>query len=91
MMRALSVLVHVPQPSRYVALYNAGDTEHVFTVKAADLELGGTVAAFDLVDRADIGKFVSIPVEVDLAEGLHTVRSYNPTGWTPDIDLMRVK
>ena len=201
--------------SRYVALYNAGDAEHAFTVKAADLELGGTVAAFDLVDRADIGtftdtvtvkvpahgarfflmdaetrleravyeaetaylseyqelrdarkhgtafpfqfegasggvavgwlgnretndlvwkdvrivkggkrtleflcaapedrtfyvqvdgaakprvtckatggKFVSIPVEVDLAEGLHTVRIYNPTGWTPDIDLMRVK
>ena len=41
-MRALSVLVHVPQPSRYVALYNAGDTEHAFTVKAADLKTAYT-------------------------------------------------
>ena len=43
--------------SRYVALYNAGDAEHEFCVKAAALELGGRIAAFDLVTRADIGEF----------------------------------
>ena len=43
--------------SRYVALYNAEDTEHEFTVKAADLDLGGKVAAFDLMERADVGEF----------------------------------
>ena len=44
--------------SRYVALYNANDVEHEFCVKAEDLELGGRVAAFDLVERADVGEFV---------------------------------
>ena len=43
--------------SRYVALYNAGDAEHEFCVKPAALDLGGRVAAFDLVDRSDIGAF----------------------------------
>ena len=43
--------------SRYVALYNAGEAEHEFRVRSADLELGGTVAAFDLVDRSDPGEF----------------------------------
>ena len=43
--------------SRYVALCNAGDAEHEFCVKSAALDLGGRIAAFDLVDRSDIGAF----------------------------------
>ena len=43
--------------SRYVALYNGSDTEHEFTVRAGELDLGGTVDAFDLVEMADVGKF----------------------------------
>ena len=43
--------------SRYVTLYNAGDAEHEFCVKSAAFDLGGRVAAFDLVDRSDIGEF----------------------------------
>ena len=43
--------------SRYVALYNAGDAEHEFCVKATALELGGRIAAFDMVERADVGTF----------------------------------
>ena len=37
------------------------------------------------------GAFVPLAVKADLAPGVHTVRIYNPAGWTPDIDLMRVK
>ena len=43
--------------SRYVALYNAGEAEHAFTVAARSLDLGGRIAAFDLVERADVGEF----------------------------------
>ncbi len=43
--------------ARYVALYNAGDTPHTFTVTARSLDLGGKVAVFDLVARADMGEF----------------------------------
>ena len=43
--------------SRYVALYNAGEAEHAFTVTARSLDLGGRIAAFDLVERADVGEF----------------------------------
>ena len=43
--------------ARYVALYNASDKEHTFTVKAAALDLGGRIDAFDLVEMADIGRF----------------------------------
>ena len=43
--------------SRYVALYNAGENEHEFTVRARSLDLGGKIAAFDLVERADVGEF----------------------------------
>ena len=43
--------------SRYVALYNAGEEEHMFTVSARSLDLGGRIAAFDLVERADVGEF----------------------------------
>ena len=43
--------------SRYVALYNASDKPHEFTVKASDLDLGGTIDAFDLVEMGDVGCF----------------------------------
>ena len=43
--------------ARYVALYNAEDAEHTFTVTARSLDLGGKIAAFDLVARADVGEF----------------------------------
>ena len=43
--------------SRYVALYNGSDAEHEFTVRAAALDLGGAVDAFDLVEMADVGRF----------------------------------
>jgi hypothetical protein len=43
--------------SRYVALYNAGENEYEFCVKANTLDLGGDVAVFDLVERADLGEF----------------------------------
>ena len=43
--------------SRYVALYNGSDKAHDFTVRAADLDLGGKIDAFDLVEMADIGCF----------------------------------
>ena len=44
--------------SRYVALYNASESEQEFKVLARDLDLGGRIAAFDLVERADVGEFV---------------------------------
>jgi hypothetical protein len=40
-----------------VALYNAGDEAHTFTVKARSLDLDGKVEVFDLVERADMGVF----------------------------------
>ena len=43
--------------ARYVALYNGSDKEYEFTVRSADLDLGGTVDAFDLVEKADVGCF----------------------------------
>lgn len=43
--------------SRYVALYNGSDKAYDFTVRAADLDLGGVVDAFDLVEMADVGCF----------------------------------
>ena len=43
--------------SRYVALYNASDVGQEIVVKASALDLGGSVAAFDLVERADVGAF----------------------------------
>jgi len=42
--------------ARFVALYNATDAEHEFTVPFATLDLGGKVEAFDLVECADIGE-----------------------------------
>ena len=43
--------------SRYVALYNNSGKARDFTVRAADLDLGGKIDAFDLVEMADIGCF----------------------------------
>ena len=43
--------------TRYVALYNAGDEGHEFSVKARLLDLGGKVDIFDLVEQADAGTF----------------------------------
>ena len=43
--------------SRYVALYNSSGKAHDFTVRAADLDLGGKIDAFDLVEMADVGCF----------------------------------
>ena len=44
-------------PARYVALYNGSDAEHVFTIRADALDLGGRIDAFDLVEMADVGCF----------------------------------
>ena len=44
-------------PSRYLALYNGGGKETTFTVDFFKLDLGGKVAFFDLVERADLGEF----------------------------------
>ena len=43
--------------SRYVALYNGSDEKCEFTIRADEVELGGRVDAFDLVEMADIGCF----------------------------------
>ena len=43
--------------SRYVTLYNASDVEQEICVKAAALDLGGRIEAFDLVAKADVGAF----------------------------------
>ena len=43
--------------SRYVALYNSSGKAHDFMVRAADLDLGGKIDAFDLVEMADVGCF----------------------------------
>ena len=42
---------------RYVALYNGSDRPHAFTVRSADLDLGGRIDAFDLVEKSDVGCF----------------------------------
>lgn len=57
--------------SRYVALYNSDDSEYEFTVSSASLDLGGKVAAFDLVEKADVGEFegeVSVKVRPHAAK-----------------------
>ena len=41
---------------RYVALYNGGDKEAVFQLDLFALDLSGTVSAYDLVARKDIGE-----------------------------------
>ena len=46
--------------ARYVALYNANDTEYTFEVKSHNFDLDGEIAVFDLVKRADIGVFTNV-------------------------------
>lgn len=43
--------------SRYVALYNSSDFEQEITVHADELDLGGSIDAFDLLEMADVGRF----------------------------------
>ena len=43
--------------SRYVALYNASDSEREIRVDARALDLDGRIDVFDLVERADTGSF----------------------------------
>lgn len=43
--------------SRYVAVCNTSNKEKEFTIKARDLDLAGSIAAFDLVERGDLGEF----------------------------------
>ena len=51
--------------SRYVALYNAGESNRVFEVRSDALDLAGKVAAFDLVAQASAGAFEgTLKVEV---------------------------
>lgn len=45
--------------ARYVALYNANDSEYTFEVKSRNFDLDGEIAVFDLVKRADIGVFTN--------------------------------
>ncbi len=37
------------------------------------------------------GKFVDVPLEVELSEGVHAIRVSNASAWTPDIDMMILK
>ena len=43
--------------ARYLALYNGADAEHEFDVRFFQLDLGGKVEVFDLMERADLGEF----------------------------------
>lgn len=58
---------------RYVALYNAKDEEYVFSVRASDFDLGGTVDVFDLVARADVGSFAD---ETKVKVPAHSAKFY---------------
>ena len=59
--------------ARYVALCNLGDQAVEMTVKAAELDLGGRVMAFDLVERADVGSFEN---EVTVKLAAHASKFY---------------
>ena len=37
------------------------------------------------------GKFIDVPLEVELAEGIHAIRVSNGSAWAPDIDMMTLK
>ena len=43
--------------ARQIAVFNAGDAERTVSVQFADVDLGGSVAAFDLLECVDIGAF----------------------------------
>ncbi len=59
--------------SRYVALYNPGGKERAITVRAADLDLAGTIAAVDLTKMADMGTFKN---EVTVKVPAHGAKFY---------------
>ena len=59
--------------SRYVALCNLGDTAAEVTLTARDLDLGGTIQAFDLVEKADVGTFAG---EVTVCLAPHGAKFY---------------
>ena len=59
--------------SRYVAIYNSGDCEAAVTIDPRDLDLGGNIQAFDLVEKADVGEF-SVPQTFHLPK--HAARFY---------------
>ena len=59
--------------ARYAALCNLGDQAVELTLKAADLDLGGRLSAFDLVERADMGAFEN---EVTVKLAAHASKFY---------------
>ena len=59
--------------ARYVALYNGSDKEHEFTIRSADIDVGGRVDAFDLVAMADVGSFEG---EVSVKVAPHASKFY---------------
>ena len=59
--------------SRYVALYNGGEAEREIVLRAEALDLGGEIAAFDLVERADVGTFAK---EVAVKVAPHATKFY---------------
>ena len=59
--------------SRYAAVCNLGDEEAEVTLRARDLDLGGTIQAFDLVEKADVGEFED---EVTVRLAPHASRFY---------------
>ena len=40
---------------------------------------------------ASVGRFVDVPLEVELSEGVHAIRVSNGSAWAPDIDVMTVR
>ncbi|MBR0197611.1 MAG: alpha-galactosidase [Kiritimatiellae bacterium] len=59
--------------SRYVALYNAGDEPVDLLVDSRELDLGGRIQAFDLMERADVGEFEN-KISISLAP--HAAKFY---------------
>ena len=59
--------------ARYVVLYNASDDEERILLKADDVDLGGRIAVFDLVQKADVGTFEG---EVQVKVAAHAAKFY---------------
>ena len=86
--------------SRYVALYNGAEKPHEFCVKASAVDLGGSIDAFDLVDRSDIGAFkeqvfVTVPAHAarffrfDAEERLERIRYEAETAFLTDYQELK--
>ena len=45
--------------ARYAMVYNPGDTNQTVELRFADVDLGGKVSVFDLVERADYGEWLN--------------------------------